>query len=134
MARNKVVARYRDGRLLKGSTADFLPNKDRFHLSPADAPPGANPVEVRLADLKAVFFVRDFTGDPQRQDGQNFDPSKPAPGRKLRVVFEDGESVVGTTVAYQPGRLGFFLVPADAASNNERWFVVSSATREVSFV
>jgi hypothetical protein len=130
----KVVARYRDGRLLKGSTADFQPNKDRFHLALADAGPGAKPVEIRLAELKAVFFVRDFKGDPGRHERQLFDPRKPVQGRKLRIVFEDGESLVGTTNSYQPGRLGFFVVPADTDSNNERWFIIASATREVAFL
>ena len=49
-------------------------------------------------------------------------------------MFEDGESLVGTTNSYQPGRLGFFVVPADTDSNNERWFIIASATREVAFL
>jgi hypothetical protein len=55
-------------------------------------------------------------------------------GRKLRIVFKDGEVLVGTTQGYQPGRQGFFVVPADAKSNNERCYVVSAATQEVGFV
>ena len=81
----KVVARYRDGRLLKGSTSDFQPNKDRFHLALSDAGPGARPVEVRLSELKAVFFVRDFKGDPGRHDRQLFDPRKPLDPSGIRV-------------------------------------------------
>ena len=30
--RNRVVVRFNDGRLLKGYTHDFLPEKDLFHL------------------------------------------------------------------------------------------------------
>jgi len=42
--------------------------------------------------------------------------------------------MVGATQGYQPGRPGFFLIPADAQSNNERCFVVTAATQEVSFL
>ena len=129
---NKIVARCRDGRVLKGSTSDFLPNKDLLHLSLAEAP-DAKPVEVRLFELKALFFVRDFAGNPQRRETQQVAPPLPAAGRRIRVVFEDGEVLVGTTHSYQPGRLGFFVVPVDPLSNNERCFIVASATREVSF-
>ncbi|HXB57819.1 MAG TPA: hypothetical protein VN461_23865 [Vicinamibacteria bacterium] len=129
-----MVARYQDGRVLKGVTNDFLPAKDRFHVVPLESPPGSKPLEVLIADLKAVFFVRDFAGNPQHKESADFDPGKAAGGRKIRVVFKDGETMVGTTQGYQPGRPGFFVVPADAKSNNERCFVVSVATREVAFL
>ena len=61
--RIKVVVRYANGRVLKGYTQDFYPNKDRFHLFPTDQP-GALGVEVLVKDLKALFLVRDFAGDP----------------------------------------------------------------------
>jgi hypothetical protein len=34
---NKVVARYVDGRMLKGFTSDFNPSKDEFHVTPDGA-------------------------------------------------------------------------------------------------
>ena len=43
MTPNKVVARYQDGRMLKGFASDFLPTKDMFHLALADAPPAPSP-------------------------------------------------------------------------------------------
>jgi len=131
---NKVVARFADGRLVKGMTADFFPAKDLFHVSVANAPAGAKPVEIHMKDLKALFFVKDFAGDPQHVKRNEFDPSHPLPGRRIRVVFKDGEVLVGTTTGYQPGRPGFFLVPADASSNNERCYVVAASTREISFL
>ena len=131
---NQIVARFQDGRLIKGVTSDFLPTKDRFHVIPADAAPGSRPMEILMSGLKAVFFVKDLQGHPDHHDISDFDPTKPAAGRKIRVVFHDGEVLVGTTQGYQPGRPGFFLVPADAKSNNERCYVVSAAAREVTFV
>ena len=132
---NKVVVRFRDGHLLKGSTADFVPNKDRFHLSPTDAPSAAKPMELRFAEIKALFFVREFAGKPRPQkDPVDAPPAAPGAGRGIRVMFQDGEILVGTTNGYQPNRLGFFVVPADPESNNERCFVISSAAVQVSLL
>ncbi len=131
---NKVVARYVDGRVVKGATADFFPNKQTFHVSLADAPPGTKPVEIKTADLKALFFVKDLEGDPDYVERKEFDPSRPPIGRPIRVEFNDGEVLVGTTTGYQPGRPGFFIVPADPEWNNDRCYVVTAATRDVSFL
>lgn len=130
---NKVVVRFADGRIIKGTTADFYPNKDTFHVSVEAAPAGDKPLEVSTHDLKAVFFVKEFEGNPEHRDGNEFDSSRPPAGRRIRVVFEDGEVLLGTTTGYQPKRPGFFVVPVDADSNNERCFVIAAATREVSF-
>ena len=131
---NQIVARYRNGQIVKGITNDFLPTKDHFHVARSDGAPGAKPLEIRVADLKALFFVKDLVGHPDYVEGEWFDPAKTAAGRKIRVVFKDGEVIVGTTQGYQPSRPGFFIQPADAKSNNERCFVVTAATREVSFL
>jgi len=131
---NKVVARFVDGHMLKGFTNDFMPAKDHFHVALAEAPLGSKPVDVQTKDLKALFFVKEFAGNPQHEERKDFDPSRPVVGRKIRVLFNDGEVVVGTTQGYQPGRPGFFIVPADPNSNIERCYVVSSATREIAFI
>ncbi len=34
-------------------------------------------------------------------------------GRKVKVLFKDGEVLVGSTMGYDIKRLGFFLFPAD---------------------
>jgi hypothetical protein len=131
---DKVVARYQDGRLLKGFTIDFIPEAEVFHLLLVTSTQGSAPVAVRLAELKALFFVREFQGRPDYSDRKEFDPARPPAGRKVRVIFKDGELILGTTPEYQPGHLGFFVVPADPKSNIERCFVVSSATRDVTFL
>jgi hypothetical protein len=131
---NQIVARYADGHVVKGITNDFLPAKDRFHLFLEGCAPGTRAVEILVADLKALFFVKDLAGSPEHNESNQFDPVKPPVGRKIRVVFKDGEVVVGTTQGYQPGRPGFFLVPADGNSNNNRCFVVAAATKEVTLL
>ncbi len=131
---NKVVVHHQEGGLIKGVTNDFLPTKDRFHLVPLDSPPESKPLEILVADLKGVFFVKDFAGNPGHKKSAEFDPTKPVAGRKIKITFKDGEVLVGTTQGYQPGRPGFFVIPADPESNNERCFVISAATKEVSFL
>jgi hypothetical protein len=134
MIQNKIVVRYQDGRINKGVTSDFFPNKDLFHLSPVNAPPGTKTIKVSIQELKAVFFVKTFEGNPEYNDKKELEADKTVVGRKIRVIFKDGEVLVGTTHGYQPGRPGFFIHPADSQSNNERCFVVSAATQEVSFI
>lgn len=131
---NKVVVRYLDGRVLKGFTSNFMPNKDSFHLTPSDEKLGAQIHAVHIKECKAVFFVRDFVGKSQYQDRKEFQADKTAGGRKIKVVFKDKEVLVGTTQGYQPGRPGFFLFPADPESNNDRCFVVSAATQAIWFI
>ncbi len=131
---NKVVVRFADGRIVKGTTADFVATKDLFHVKVTTDTAGAKPMEVHLKDLKALFFVRDFTGDSKHVHSNDFDPSLPPAGRKIRVEFKDGEILVGTTAGYQPGRPGFFLVPADQGSNSERCYIITASTKQVSFI
>jgi len=134
MLQNSIVVRYQDGRILKGTTADFLPTKPAFHVAVAGAPPGTRAVEVVVAELKAVFFVKDPIGNAAHDDLRDFPAGKPVVGRKIRVVFRDGEILVGTTQGADPARQGFFMIPADAASNNNRCFVVTRAASDVSFL
>ena len=131
---NKVVARYVDGRIVKGMTADFVPNKDLFHVTVVGAESWDPPIEVHTKDLKALFFVKDLVGNPKRKKRNEFDPAHPPAGRKISVKFKDGEEMVGTTTGYQKGRPGFFLVPADADANTERCYIVVTATREIKFL
>jgi hypothetical protein len=130
---NKVIARFVDGRLLKGFTSDFNPNKDSFHVA-EDGPAQAAPLKIRRDELKALFFVKDFAGNPQHNEKKAFDPSRAHTGRKIRVQFKDGETLIGTTLGYQKGRPGFFLESVDEASNIERAYVVAGATEDVAFV
>jgi hypothetical protein len=130
MERIKVVVHYVNGKVIKGFTGDFSPNKDLFHLFLVTDPTG-EAIEVLMKDLKAVFFVRDFTGDPQYNEEKFFLEGDKGHGRKLEVTCIDDELLVGSTLGYDPSRKGFFLFPADPKSNNIRIFAVSSAVKKV---
>jgi small nuclear ribonucleoprotein (snRNP)-like protein len=134
MIQNKVVVRYQNGEVLKGQTSDFLPTKPVFHLSLVDAPPSAPSLLVQLTGVKAIFFVKDFAGNREREEILGFSSEKPVVGRKIKVTFHDGETLVGTTQGYDPTRSGFFIIPADPDSNNDRCFVVASAAKEIAFI
>ncbi len=129
----KIVARYVDGRVVKGLSQDFFPNKDRFHVYPADKTSGET-VEILFKELKAVFFVRDFTGNPKYNERKEYVEGEKPSGRKIEVTFKDGEVLVGATLGYDPNRPGFFLFPADPKSNNVRVFAVATAVKKVRFL
>lgn len=128
MSANKVVVHYKNGKILKGTTADFLPKKSLFHLNVGGIQSG-DVREVFVNDLKAIFFVKDFSGDKQYTEIKGFG-NLPGSGKRVKATFADGESVVGYTHIINFGQPGFFLVPTDPKGNNERIYTVfSSLTR-----
>jgi hypothetical protein len=84
-----------------------------------------------MDELKAIFFVKDYTGDKARKD--NYSDEIAGAGRKIEVKFSDGEIMLGYCQGYSSMRQGFFIVPADKNSNNDRIYIVNSATEEVKF-
>jgi hypothetical protein len=127
---NKIVAHARDGKLIKGTTRDFFPNRPHFHIQPIE---GGESIEVRCKMLKAAFFVKDFAGDAKRQDPVGFlaSPTETKQGMKIAVRFKDGELLCGYSLTFSADREGFFMFPADARSNNIRIYVMTAATAEV---
>lgn len=129
----KVVVHYADGRIVKGFTNNFFPNRPTFHLHPAGAPEGKG-AEVRVADLKAVFFVKDFEGDPAYNEKKTFVEGQSPAGRKVEVTFSDGEVLVGATLGYDETRPGFFIATPDPLSNNLRVFVVTASMKGLKYL
>ena len=126
--KNLVVARLADGSMVKGSTEDFFPERPLFHVQTKSD----GTKSVRMRDLKAVFFVRSLSGDPAHNKSREFTPeSEKEQGRKVAVLFKDGELIAGHTLTYLPGKQGFFLFPTDRRGNNLRVYVLTSATKSV---
>ena len=123
-----MIARFKDGTLLKGYTDDFFPNKKHFHLQPLNG----EIVEIETELLKALFFVKDFEGNKDHKE--SYTDAVPGGGRKVQITFKDGEEVIGYSQGFSRERPGFFVTPADTQSNNERFFVVKSATEKVTFL
>jgi hypothetical protein len=130
MERIKVVARYSNGRIIKGHTIDFFPNNDRFHVTSVDKP-WDRPIEIMVNQLKAVFVVRDLKGNPQYTERKSYIEGEIPYGTPLELTFEDGEVLVGSTRGFDLRRQGFFISPADSKSNNLKVFAVCSALKRI---
>jgi hypothetical protein len=122
----KVIAHHLDGTLIKGTTLDFSPTKEDFHITTAEG----DLHEVFINELKAVFFVQTLEGMPERREKKGFFNSR-SNGKKVMVEFFDGEVVFGYTFSFSPKGIGFFMIPGDPQCNNQKMFVVHAATKRV---
>jgi hypothetical protein len=129
--RSRVVVAYLDGRRLKGYVYNFSPFNVRFRLFPLEEAPQSRGIDVQLKELKAVFIVRDFAGNPGYKESQRVDPSRV--GRRIEVILADGEKIIGTTDAYNPQKPGFYVSPADLESNTLRAFVIKKNAKHIRF-
>lgn len=116
-----MVARYQDGRLVKGTSLDVDSNRPTCHVR---LPAGAV-VEVKLQDLKALYFVRSLEGNREHQEATDAEPADPRTHGAVQMVlrFKDGERLVGFSNRYPPNKPYFFVVPVDTKSNNVRILV-----------
>jgi hypothetical protein len=126
---NKIVIRYANGKIWKGTKEDFFPYKDILHFSDKD---NGGDHEINIKDLKAVFFVKTFKGNPNYHE--KYDLHKIGSGKKIMVHFKDTEKMVGYFHRYSPTKTGFILIPADPDCNNEKVFVIIAATDKIYFI
>jgi hypothetical protein len=127
----KVVAHFRDGRTMRGHTHDFRPDGETFHLLPSEG--GGIPTQLKLSDLKALFYVRDYGSARRQVDRAKRFAAGGAPGQKTIVEFKDGEKIWGFTEEYSANSLGFYFIPADPQENNTRIFIVNSSVKQIHF-
>jgi hypothetical protein len=129
---SKVVVGFLNGSRVKGYVCDFSALKQSFDLLPQEDPLQGGEVKVELKDLKAVFFVWEFTGNPEYYDSLR--AAAPKGGFTLEVTFTDGEKIVGRSEGYSSQPIGFFMFPTDPKGNNIRIFVVTRNTRQVRLI
>ncbi|MHB1327610.1 MAG: DUF6982 domain-containing protein [Gemmatimonadales bacterium] len=129
MKPNNVVARFRDGRILKGSSLNVDPNRPTCHLRTDDG----EAVVIRLRDLKALFFVKDPGGNSAHQESFEATPgdARLVGAKRVAARFEDGETIVGMTNSWPPVGQLFFMVPIDPKSNNLRILVNLDAVTQI---
>ena len=133
MLKKKVVVKYQNGEIIKGWIEEFQLDRNYFILYPLIEYSEEEKLEINFDSLKAVFFVKDFTGDQNYKKVRTFNidlkitPSQ----RKLIVIFKDGENLYGTSHDYGRYKVGFFVYPVDPKDNSERIFVVQSAVESV---
>ena len=132
----KVVVKFKDGKILKGWTANISPNKEVFYLykhKELGEKDKKDIVEVKLSSLRAVFFVKRHKGNKDYKKIRTFkgQPKVPPSQRKIIVTCKDGEKLYGTTLGYNPNRRGFFIFPIDPEDNNERIFIIQETVESV---
>jgi hypothetical protein len=130
MPKNLIVARFIDGRVLKGVSLDVDPRKPFCHLRTDDQ----GSVKVDLVDVKAIFFVRSLIGRPKYTEEKHVTPgdSRLVGTRRVRAVFRDNEEIVGLMNHFPPIATYFFLMPVDPGSNNIRMLVNRDALKTIS--
>ena len=133
MLKKKAVVKYQNGDIIKGWVQDFRLDRESFILFPLIEYSKEERIEIKYSSLKAVFFVKDFTGDKDYQKVRTFNVDlKITPSqRKLLVNFLDGEHLYGTSHSYGRYKIGFFVYPIDPKDNSERIFVVHKAIESV---
>lgn len=140
---DKVVLHFQGGRLLKGYLLGELNEESRVvEFKEIDAD---DPVKVSTEELKAIFFVRDFKGNPEYKEQKRYGISEKI-GKRVYIKFLDGEVMLGYLLGQLPwqrgfyldgkksDKTGFFIVPVDRQSNNIKIFVVSSAVKDITVV
>lgn len=125
---NKVVIRFRDGRIVKGGTYNFKSNREIFHVT--EAHDEKKTIEISMSQLKTIFFVKTLEKNKDRRSPEDFsmESFNNVIGRKVKITFSDGEVMYGIIHGYTPHMKGFFIFPADKESNNKRAFVIREST------
>jgi len=138
----KVVLRFNSGKTLKGYISDFTAYTDIVIVQEAEK---NKEHEIPLTELKAIFFVKTFEGDSSYRDKKLYGIRKNI-GRKVYIRFNDGESMIGFIEGEIPWEKGFhlskrssklkgfFLIPTDVDSNNNKVFVVRSAVKDITLM
>ncbi len=128
---NKIVVHLKNGEIAKGYTDDFSPEKAVFHLTGMNDPLCIE--EIRLDNLKAVFFVKDFLGDFLHTDSHDFGEATVS-GKHVIISFYDGEILLGTSESIHRDKMGFFIFPIDPKANTKRAFVINSFIESIDIV
>jgi len=126
--KHKLVAKFLDGRTLKGSTYKLDPERKGFYMIPVSPEPGHQEAFIEFAQLKAVFYVKDFDGKFVPEDiPEEFVPE----GHEVTVKFKDGEVIHGFALNYNERKLVFFLDIVDPNDNNYVVLVNRAATENI---
>jgi hypothetical protein len=129
MTKYKVVVRFKDKTLLKGTISNFSPfflSLFQLELLNGDS------VTVNIDKIKAMFFVKSFEGNKQYK--YKYEDKLSWVGDKIALQFEDGERMVGYTQHLDYSTKGYFITPADVNGNNTYVFASKSAIDNMSFL
>ena len=127
----KVVVRTRDGEVIPG-----FANPGGMNNTLKIITQQGKEQKFSIDKLKAVFFVKDFQGNPEYDEIKFLNKQAVSSMIWARVEFFDGEVLEGKI----PNNMelisspGFYLSPSDQDTNNRRVWVVKSALKNFTFL
>jgi Family of unknown function (DUF6982) len=130
MDKRKVIVRKLSGEIVKGymeSNPDLTHGDSIVLTSLTD-----DMIHVPKQEMKALFFVRKFTGNKEYSEVKFFESQPRIDGLWVRLKFHDNETIEGivsNTIRFLVDD-GFFLKPPDPNSNNRLMFVLKVALRD----
>jgi hypothetical protein len=123
---NKVVIHLLDGEIIKGTAQSPSLSDEIITVHTID-----NEFKKIKADkVKAVYFVKDWEGNPDYREKTSVPREKENYGNIIRLEFKDGE-ILEARIQYLPHTKGFYITPPDINSNNKRIYVRRSALKEI---
>ncbi len=127
----KVVVRLKDGEVLAGFAARDEIREDFRILDRR-----GKPKNFQLKEVKALFFVKDFQGDPEYQEIRFLNRKQGSDAVWVRIRFGDGETLEGRVEnnLHLVAAPGFFLWPSDSETNNECAYIPKEALVEFSIL
>jgi hypothetical protein len=131
MDKRKVILRKNDGQILKGyleEIPDWVNEDSLTILSLTE-----EIIKVPKSDIKALFFVKRFTGNSDHKEVRFFDTHPKIDGLWVRVTFKDDEVLEGIVPNNYEFFVqdGFYIKPPDPNTNNKLIFVLKSALRDL---
>ena len=127
--RKRVVVRKLDKGLVKG----FLDPKGYLTSDLEVLDREGRLVHIPMVEVKGVFFVRDFEGNPDRAERKVFRSRPRLAGLWVRMTFKDTEVLeallANNLLDLDP--LGYLVTPPDVYSNNLRIFIPRTALTEM---
>lgn len=132
MDKRKVVVRKLDGGIIKGYVDPAL---DPVTVQDGDITITSLTEEVLhvpTSEIKALFFVRKFSGNKDYSEVKFFESQPRIDGLWVRLGFADNEAIEGIVANSIEFLMqsGFYLKPPDPNSNNRLMYVVKSALKE----
>ena len=123
----KVVLRRKDGTTILGFTYSDVVGPEIRIINRQ-----GKEEKFTTSDLKAIFFVHDFKGDPHYEPLQFLRKIEMSEMLWARLEFSDGEILEGKVAnnAELLTAAGFVLYPSDPETNNQCVFVPKSAVRK----
>lgn len=139
MARLKIVAHLRTGKLLKGYADLPLPTDNNGVVAtvPVSLPKqisvevldGGRKHALAMSALKALFFVKSFQGNSQYSEIKFFNGEPKIEGLWVHLTFSDNEKtegIVHNSLAFLTDP-GFLMKPPDPNSNNQAVYVLKES-------